>query len=275
MKLAVQHHLVPGTTLSEQFQRAAEFGFDGVELTAWGQPFGGAGTFSDHADAIDAAVRESGLPVSTLCSMGKDDYVHPDPAERSNRLNGLVRALRYADALGASGVIGLPVRREIPLPDLSPVADVHTLVTQLTVHTLREAIRQTPDVRARILLEPLNRYESQYLKTLAHARELCNAADSSRVQIMADLFHMSIEEASIPKALAANAPRIGHVHIADSNRLLPGHGHTDFAAAFRPLREAGYDGWFALECGVPGDPMQTLPEAVRYVRGQWDAAGER
>lgn len=272
MKLAVQHHLVPGATLSEQFQRAAEFGFDGVELTAWGQPFAGFGAFTDHAGAIDDAVRASGLPVSTLCSMGKDDYIYPDRDERERRIDGLAAALLYADTLGASGVIGLPVRREIPLPDLSPVADVHTLVTQLTLHTLREAISRTPDSAARILLEPLNRYESQYLKTLAHANELCAAAGSERVRIMADLFHMSIEEANIPAALTANAARIGHVHVADSNRLLPGHGHTDFTAAFRPLREAGYDGWFALECGVPGDPLETLPAAVRYVRECWDAA---
>ncbi len=272
MKLAVQHHLVPGATLTEQFQRAADFSFDGVELTAWGQPFGGSSPFAAHADAIDAAVRASGLPISTLCSMGKDDYIHPDPAERSKRIDGLVDSLRYADALGASGVIGLPVRREIPLPDLSPVADVATLVTQLTVHTLREAVRRTPDIRARVLLEPLNRYESQFPNTLAHAAELCAAAGSDRVQIRADLFHMSIEEAALPAALTANAARIGHVHVADSNRLLPGHGHTDFVAAFRALRTAGFDGWFALECGVPGDPAVTLPASVRFIRECWDAA---
>lgn len=271
MKLAVQHHLVPGATLADQFRRAADFGFDGVELTAWGAPFNGA-PFSAHAESIEDAVRVSGVPVSTLCGMGKDDYIHPDPAERNRRIDGLVDSLRYADTLGASGVIGLPVRREIPLPDLSPVADVATLVTQLTLNTLREAIQRTHEIGSRILLEPLNRYESQFLKTLDHANQLCAAAGSERVQIMADLFHMSIEEANIPAALTDNAARIGHVHVADSNRLLPGHGHTDFVAAFRALREAGYEGWFALECGIPGDPMVTIPAAVRFIRQCWDAA---
>ena len=106
--------------------------------------------------------------------MGKDDYIHPEPAERKRRIDGLVESLHYAETLGASGVIGLPVRREIPLPDLSPVADVATLVTQLTLNT---------------------------------------------------------------------------------------------------LREANYDGWFALECGIPGDPMVTIPAAVRFIRQCWDSAG--
>ena len=272
MKLAVQHHLIPGASLAEQFRRAAEFGFDGVELTAWGAPFSGAGAFSDHAAAIDSARQASGLPVSSLCSMGKDDFVHPDPAERRKRLDGLIAALKYAESLGASGVIGLPLRREIPLPDLSPIGDPAALATQLTVHTLREAVRQTPGQAAKILLEPLNRYETPFLKTLAHAGTLCSAAESPRVCIMADLFHMSIEEASLPAALTANAAQIGHVHVADSNRLLPGHGHTDFVGAFRALRTAGYSGWFALECGVPGDALQTLPAAVRYLRQCWDEA---
>ncbi|GIK29798.1 MAG: sugar phosphate isomerase/epimerase [Anaerolineae bacterium] len=273
MKIAIQHHLLPGSSLTEQFQYAAEFGFDGVELTAWGLPFVEFGTFSDHMNAISAAMRVSRLPVSSLCSMAKDDLVHADPAERAGRLDGLVNALRAAETLGAAGVIALPLRKQYPVPDLSPIGDAAQLSERLLIHALKEAVRQTPNGTAHILLEPLNRYETPYLKTLAHAASICKMADSPRVKIMADLFHMGLEERNLPAALADNAALIGHVHLADSNRQLPGHGHTDFTACFKALRAAHYEGWFALECGVTGDPVEVLPAAVGVLRACWDAAG--
>ncbi|MCA9907693.1 MAG: sugar phosphate isomerase/epimerase, partial [Anaerolineae bacterium] len=64
MKLAIQHHLLPGKDLSAKFAQAAEYGFQGVELTGWGFD----GPMSDHLAAIEQAQRASGLPVSSLCS---------------------------------------------------------------------------------------------------------------------------------------------------------------------------------------------------------------
>ncbi|NOG51667.1 MAG: hypothetical protein HND48_21240 [Chloroflexi bacterium] len=65
-------------------------------------------------NAISAAMRVSRLPVSSLCSMAKDDLVHADPAERAGRLDGLVNALRAAETLGAAGVIAPRCASSIP-----------------------------------------------------------------------------------------------------------------------------------------------------------------
>ena len=56
-----------------------------------------------------------------------------------------------------------------------------------------------------------------------------------RLGIVADLFHMALDEPDIPAAILDNAALIGHVHLADSNRRLPGQGVTDFKAAFAAL----------------------------------------
>ena len=89
---------------------------------------------------------------------------------------------------------------------------------------------------------------------------------------MADLYHMNIEEANLAASIRDNSTFIGHVHLADSNRLLPGHGHTDFVEPFRALRTSGFEGWCALECSVPGEPTETLPAAVRFIRDAWEQA---
>lgn len=268
INLAVQHTLLPGNTLLEKFQHAAEYGFSGVELTAWGFDT----PISNYFDEIENAKQASGVRVSSLCSGKGDDLVHPDPTIREQRLQGLVSSLELAEAIGANGAIALPIRPPDRLPDLSPVADAHQLITDLTISSIQLALQQTPDGHAGIFLEPLNRYEAYYLRTIGHAGELCAAAGNSRARIMADLFHMSIEEASLSQSLEAVIDTVGHVHLADSNRLEPGQGHTDFVEPFRVLRQGNFSGWMALECGLSGDASEVLPATVNYITRCWEQA---
>lgn len=276
MKLSAHQTLLPGTNLSERFQRAAECGLDGIELA-----FGRSARVYDLHSEIEAAMQASGTPVGSICGNYEGPIIHPDRSERESRLADLVRTLEFADEIGARGVIVVPAFSStfMPelsprgLPDLSPVADEDTLITQLLLAMLAEAIERTAGGRAAVYLEPLNRYEATYLNTVGAAAELCRAADHPRMQLMADLFHMNIEEADIPASLRAVAPHLGHVHLADSQRRLPGHGHTDFVGAFRALREIDFDGWLALECmPTPGDPLENMRACVEYLRGCWERA---
>ncbi len=83
---------------------------------------------------------------------------------------------------------------------------------------------------------------------------------------MGDLFHMNIEEDDLGEAIRQARGRLAHVHLADSNRLQPGAGHTDFAGPFEALRAVGFDGYMAMECGIRGEAREALPEVVRYLR---------
>ena len=262
MKIAVQHNLVPGANLLERFERAAAFGYEAVEVTAWGFP----GPIANFADDIIAARDKSGLPVSTICSQGSDDFVHPEPAERKKRLEGLIGLLELADAIGARGVVALPIRPPVRLPDLSPAQTERELIHAVAVSQLSEALARTEGKSVRIFLEPLNRYEANYLKTLAQGVELCEKVGNPRCQILADVFHMNIEEADMDAAIRTARERVGAVHFADSNRLLPGHGHTNFVDIFEALIEIHYDGFCALECSVPGDPLVTLPKCADHLK---------
>jgi len=278
MKLSAHQKLLPGADLSERFQRSAECGLDGIELS-----FGRTARVYDLHSEIEAAMAASGLPVGSICGTYEGPIVHPDPAERENRLADLIRTLELADEIGARGVIVVPIFSSSfmpdispPMPDLSPFADEDKLVTQLLLAMLEQVTEHAAGGSAAVFLEPLNRYEATYLNTVGKAADLCLAADHPRIQLMADLFHMNIEEADIPASLRAVAPHLGHVHLADSQRWLPGHGHTDFVGAFRAMREIDFDGWLALECmPTPGDPLENMRACVEYLRGCWErAAGE-
>jgi sugar phosphate isomerase/epimerase len=85
---------------------------------------------------------------------------------------------------------------------------------------------------------------------------------------------MNIEEADPEAALAEAGPMLGHVHVADNTRALPGQGCLDFGRAFRALHAIEYRGWLALECGVPAprvlieDHDTDLPATLSFLRGR-------
>ncbi|HJO08156.1 MAG TPA: hypothetical protein QGG37_12565 [Chloroflexota bacterium] len=59
---------------------------------------------------------------------------------------------------------------------------------------------------------------------------------------------------------------MGHVHLADPNRLNPGRGHLDFVPGLRALADANYDGVIALECRLESHPIAELRYTVEFVR---------
>jgi sugar phosphate isomerase/epimerase len=98
-----------------------------------------------------------------------------------------------------------------------------------------------------LLYEPLNRYETNLLNTLHETIQFLNGLNVTNVRILADLFHMNIEETDIATAIRAAGSRIGHVHFADNNRQAAGFGHTDFKPIVAALSAIGYDGYLSAE----------------------------
>ncbi len=99
-----------------------------------------------------------------------------------------------------------------------------------------------------LIYEPLNRYETNMCNTIGHGVDLIVSQEISNVVLLADLFHMNIEEPNLPEALVAGGRHVGHVHFADSNRRPVGTGHTAIAPIAASLRQMNYDGYISAEC---------------------------
>jgi sugar phosphate isomerase/epimerase len=84
--------------------------------------------------------------------------------------------------------------------------------------------------------------------------------------VMADTFHMSIEEDDLAASVRAVGELVGHVQLGDSGRLQPGIGHLDWPSLMASLRAVGYEGWLAMECGIRGDATSELPKVARLLR---------
>ncbi len=259
MKLAVQEGMLPGASLEEKLEKAAAWGYEGVEF--WGSDW-----LLQNLSLVRTAAEKAGVKVSTICAGYRGSVLDPDPSVRRQAVEGIKARLTAAAELGAVGLIFVPIFGGPCLPDLSPYKSAVDLEMDLLLVILEELGKHAEQVKAVLLLEPLNRYETHFLCRVEQAVEICEKMGNPYIGLMADFFHMNIEEASIPEAIRKGGKWLKHVHLADSNRLLPGWGHTDFRSGFAALKEIGFDGFMALECGVPGDPHETLPRSAQYLR---------
>jgi sugar phosphate isomerase/epimerase len=125
------------------------------------------------------------------------------------------------------------------------------------------------DLGVTLLYEPLNRYETNLINTLEEGVQFLKGLATQNVKLLADLYHMNIEETNLADALRAAGKYVGHIHFADSNRKAAGLGHTDFVPIVGALREIGYEGYLSAEVFPLPDSesaaKQTIASFRKYV----------
>ena len=148
--------------------------------------------------------------------------------------------VELAGSFGAPAIVG-SMQGRIPSPDQrEPLFAQMTLAIELLAqHAARFEVP--------LLIEPLNRYETNVFTDLETTAAWVNSLKTKNIRILADMFHMNIEEADMSQSIRRFGPLIGHVHFADSNRRAIGLGHTDAAAVVQTLAEVGYGGYLSAE----------------------------
>ncbi|MDG6947279.1 MAG: sugar phosphate isomerase/epimerase [Nitrososphaerota archaeon] len=261
MKLSAQENLAPGTSLRAKVEALQEAGYDGIELN-------GNDSLGGRLKEVKDELSTSRIRVSTICGGLQHNLLSPDPKERSKTVEEYLERLRWSAELGAVGFIMVPGFGPPRLPDLTPIsATVAELEEKLVVEELKLIAKRAKDYGAFLLLEPLNRYETHFLKTVGFARRLIEEASSDNIRMMADFFHMNIEEADVADSVLKNLEYIKHFHAADSNRLNPGRGHSDFGV-LKEVEGRGFSGYVALECSFSGDRREELAFTAKYLRKQ-------
>lgn len=259
LTFTAQEHLLPGENIFAKGESAARLGFDGIELR------GGAGMRDRLADLKAAAA--AGVPMQSICVITRTFIGAFSEEERVEARRIIRELLEVAAAIGAKGVItpaayGIHSNRLPPHQARRPPEEDRTIL----IEALTELGEAAERLGVSLWLEPLNRYEDHMVNTLRQAGALVDAVGLPSVRIMADLFHMNIEESDSADALRQAGAHVGHVHLADNQRLEPGTGQTDFAAAFAALRDIGFTGVCALECGLAHGPERSLTAALAALR---------
>lgn len=252
--------IVPGETLEERLANLEEWGYQGIQLHRR--------TAERGVPALKKAL--AGSSVQLCIYGGGGGLLAAEKETRDAAVAQIKQGLYQAAELGAIGSIVVPVRvPEIPPPE--PPKTLYDLQCEILIEELVEIAPVAEETGARVLLEPLNRYESRFLQRLDQAAEICRAVGSPGIQFMADFFHMNIEEIDMGQAIKDSADYLGYVHLADSNRYQPGAGHLDFRPGLAALKQIGYDGFMTLECRIMGeDKGRALVESARYIRDLWE-----
>lgn len=262
MILAIQEGLFPTTNFAELIEKAKRWDFEAVEVMGQG--------LEARLGNVKQCAADAGIKVCSICPGGagiRGSLISDDSVARASAHEDIMMYLEFGAELDGAGLVLVPEFSDTRFAKLYPDLSYFEKLKGRFLEEMAPLARRAASLGVPIFIEPLNRYETNFLLRLDQAAELCRALDSPAVKILADLFHMNIEESDLPGVLERNAALIGHVHLVDSNRLLPGNGHLDLKATLEVFRRWGYEGALCLECRILGNPDVMAPGCVERIRG--------
>jgi len=135
------------------------------------------------------------------------------------------------------------------------------------VSVLRECANRASNYGVTLLIEPINRYETNFINSFKDALTFLEDINNPSVKLLLDTFHMNIEEADMFETVLKAGPRLGYIHIADNNRFAPGQGSIDFVRLIRILRFIGYSGYLSAEILPLPDDETAIQRVSSYLMG--------
>ena len=236
-KYAMTQWIVGNEDMEISFKRLQKYGYDAIEFAA--DPYG------LDVNRCLGLMEQYGMKCYSLCGMFSEERDLTAPREKAQTAIQYLRdSVDFAVAVGAKLIIVVPspVGRVAP-----PEGMTMEELWSNAVANVREAADYAQEKGVKLAIEAINRYETYFVNTLTKAYKLVKEIDHPAVGIMADTFHMSLEENSMVKAIHMIADKLIHVHIADNTREPAGLGTTDFKEILYALQDVNYQGICAME----------------------------
>jgi D-psicose/D-tagatose/L-ribulose 3-epimerase len=230
-------------------------GYDTVEIPIFeGTP----DYFARLGEQLDKIGLERSI-VSVIGPSGKNP-LSPDKAARAAAVDYAKWVVDCTKALGAKTIAG-PMHSEIGYFS-GYGATAAEIKRGIAFHRKVGDYAARHDVR--FALEALNRFECYFLNTMHQLADYLDEVDHPAIRGMYDTFHANIEEKDPVAAIKAIRKHMIHVHISENDRGTPGKGHVPWAATYKALRAAKYDGWLTIEAF--GRALPALAAATRVWR---------
>jgi sugar phosphate isomerase/epimerase len=235
--------------LAEAFASAARLGFDAVELFLPGPEFISVGEVKSLASTHKLAIAAVGTGAGML--QHGLSITDTDVEKRKAALDFIISMIDFGGKLGAPAILG----------SMQGQGSLETLASGLRLCGERATLYDMP-----FIYEPLNRYETKLLNRLGDAAKFLEQHELTNVSLLADLFHMNIEERDLADAIREAGKHICHVHFADSNRRAMGFGHTDATRVIAALREIRYSGYLSAEIFPLPDAETAARQTISSIR---------
>jgi len=226
----------------------AEIGYPAVEF--WGRP----DSFEEQA----AKIRSYGLKIASMGGHASKPGGLNQRSEHERIEAELKTSIDIAVKHGIPGVICLSGNRQ---PGVSEEEAI-----EITAEGLRRAAPYAEKNGVNLNLELLNskvNHPGYQCDRTAWGVAVCKRADSPRVKLLHDIYHMQIMEGDVIRTIRDNIQWIGHFHTAGN----PGRNDFDdtqelnYAGICRAIAETGYDLYVGHEFKAKGDPIEALRKA--------------
>ncbi len=230
----------PFTTASVKlFPKFKKWGFATVEIPI---------EDPSHIDPVKvkAAADQAGLAIGSVCAcMGPGRDFRGTAAEQKTAMDYCKKLIDQAVILGCPSLIG-PVYSVVGKADaVEPAAQKKEWA--LVVKNLKVLAKYAEQKGIMICVEPLNRFETDFLNTVDQALKLVKDVGSKALRIHLDTFHMNIEEKNQAAAIRKAGKLLVHFHACGSDRGTPGNDHIDWAPIVQALRDINYQGDVVIE----------------------------
>lgn len=236
--------------------RVKELGFDVIEV-----PLERIGDLD--APRVSDLLAEEGLSATVCAAMSEGRSLVSDSQQVLGATSLYLRGcIEFAERIGASvvgGALYAPVGRGWHMK-----ADERERCYERLAENLRGVADYAGERGVRLALEALNRFETSVVNTVAQAMEVVERVDSPALGVMADTFHMNIEERSVGEALRLAGDRLVHVQVCGNDRGSPGRDHIDWTEMKDALVGVGYGGAVCIESFAPDS--RTFADAVSIWR---------
>ena len=133
------------------------------------------------------------------------------------------------------------------------------------VQSLKEVGRRALNYGVNFVIEYQNKNDAKLVNTMEDALRILGEVGCDSVLVMADTFHMNLEDPSVEESILRAGKRLGYVHLADSCRLAPGEGCIDFRVVIGALRKIGYEGYLVMEFEPKPNPDDALRRAIKFI----------
>lgn len=214
------------------FPKFKKWGFDTLELPI---------EDPSHIDpaVVRAAADKAGIAIGTLCAcMGPGRDFRGTAAEQKTATAYITALIDQAVILGAHSIIG-PIYSVVGLIG-SHSDEVKKKHFDLVVKNLKPLAKYAESKGIKLSIEPLNRFETDFLNTCAQGLKLIKAINSPAVNLLLNTFHMNIEEKNSADAIRKAGSHLGHFHACGCDRGTPGGDHINWKPIVKALREVKY-----------------------------------
>jgi D-psicose/D-tagatose/L-ribulose 3-epimerase len=246
------HNWMRAEPIELTIRRLAKYGYDSIEISGEPEKY--------DTKAVGKLLKENKLRCwgSVSLMFAGRDLIHADAGVRAVSVKYIKDCVTMVKELEGHEMTIVPsqVGKVVPM-------DTPEQEWKWAVEGLKEIYTHSEAAGVKMALEPLNRFETNFLNRHDQALALADAVGPN-CGVCLDAFHINIEEKDLFQAILNTGSRLVDFHVADNNRMGCGQGDYDWVRIVRTLKQAGYDGALTAEFVAPIDrtPANPFPDAL-------------